>query len=131
MEDIRRFVAAAVCHCAVDRDEVAIRFVRETEMRDVNLKYRGKDASTNVLSFAFEDPPGVASRILGDLLISPAVVRREALAQSKAVQEHFAHLIVHGTLHLCGYDHDTDEDAARMEALEVEILGDLGVNNPY
>lgn len=131
MEDIRQCIAAVIRRCGSRRDEVAVRFVREDEMREINLKYRGKDAPTNVLSFNFEDPPGADSRILGDIVISPAVVRREALAQSKHPDAHFAHLIVHGTLHLCGFDHEDDREAAEMESLEIEILKDLGFDNPY
>lgn len=131
LDAITSYVSTTLSRCGAARDEVSVRFVREDDMRDFNRVYRGRDASTNVLSFTFEDPPGTTSRILGDVLISPAVVRREAGEQAKSPAAHFAHLIVHGVLHLCGHDHEDEADARRMESLEVEILHALGFEDPY
>ena len=128
---VRACVEAVLRHCPSERDEVAVRFVDADEMREINRTYRGKDAPTNVLSFVFEDPPGAESSILGDILVCPQVVHEEAQAQSKRSDAHFSHMIVHGALHLCGYDHENEQDAAAMEALEVEILSALGFGDPY
>jgi probable rRNA maturation factor len=128
---IRACVEAVLTRSGKDRDEVAVRFVEEIEMKEINLRYRGKDASTNVLSFEFEDPPEVATQILGDIIICPDVVHREASEQGKRSGAHYAHLIVHGALHLCGYDHEEERQASEMEQLEVEILEALGYENPY
>lgn len=128
---IRACVEAVLNRQGGDRNEVAVRFVDETEMKEINLRYRGKDASTNVLSFEFEDPPEVATQILGDIIICPDVVLREAAEQGKRSDAHYAHLVVHGALHLCGYDHEESSQAAEMERIEVEILETLGFANPY
>ena len=108
--------------------EVTVRFVEAEEGRLLNRNYRGKDAPTNVLSFAYGTTPALA----GDLVICLPVVLREAQEQGKSAEAHFAHLIVHGMLHLCGYEHETGAaDAERMEAKEQEILARLGYPNPY
>lgn len=111
--------------------EVSIRIVGAGEGRALNRQYRGKDYATNVLSFPVELPHGVTSPLLGDLVICAPVVAREAREQGKSSRDHYAHLTVHGVLHLLGYDHLTDADAARMEALETRILGGLGIVDPY
>ncbi len=108
--------------------EVTVRFVGEEEGRLLNRQYRNKDYATNVLSFAYESDP----RVVGDLVVCVPVVLREADEQGKAAEAHFAHLIVHGMLHLLGYDHETGPaDARRMEAKEKEILAGLGYPDPY
>ena len=112
--------------------EMALEVVSAPRMRVLNKRYRGKDKSTNVLSFPAPPPaPGIRPRPLGDVLICPSVLRREARAQGKSEKAHWAHLVVHGTLHLVGYDHELDGDAARMERREIAILKRLGFGNPY
>ncbi|WP_457667339.1 rRNA maturation RNase YbeY [Thiolapillus sp.] len=110
---------------------VVIRIVDEDESRQLNLEYRGKDKPTNVLSFPFEAPPEVPSRHLGDLVICAPVVAEEAVRQGKPLRHHWAHMVVHGMLHLQGYDHLNEEEAARMESLEIEILQNGGIPDPY
>jgi probable rRNA maturation factor len=110
---------------------MALQIVSAPRMRRLNRRYRGKDRPTNVLSFPAAPSPGVRPRPLGDVLICPVVLRREARAQGKSEQAHWAHLVVHGTLHLAGYDHEEDRDAARMERREIAVLKRLGFSNPY
>jgi probable rRNA maturation factor len=111
--------------------EVAVRVVDEDESRRLNRSYRSKDRPTNVLSFPAELPADVEPRLLGDLVICAPLVAAEAAAQGKAVRAHWAHLVVHGTLHLLGYDHERGREADRMEARETSILAELGFPNPY
>ncbi len=111
--------------------ELTIRIVDEDESRALNREYRGRDRPTNVLSFPLEVPPDVPVRMLGDLVICAPVVQREAAEQGKPPQAHWAHLVIHGVLHLLGYDHESAEQARRMEAEEIRILAALGFDNPY
>ncbi len=111
--------------------ELTLRLVDEGESAELNSGYRHKSGPTNVLSFPFEAPPGVASRLLGDLIICAQVVEREAREQGKNALAHWAHMVVHGILHLRGYDHLTDAEAAAMEMLETTILARLGYADPY
>ena len=111
--------------------KLVIRIVDEPESQALNRQYRGIDKPTNVLSFPFEAPPHVPSKHIGDLVICAPVVEREAAEQGKALDAHWAHMVVHGVLHLLGYDHQTDADAETMEGLEIAILGRLGFPNPY
>ncbi|OAT24349.1 rRNA maturation RNase YbeY [Proteus myxofaciens] len=111
--------------------EVTIRIVDEAESHELNLTYRGKDKPTNVLSFPFEAPPEVELPLLGDLIICRQVVEKEAAEQDKTVEEHWAHMVIHGCLHLLGYDHIEDDEAEEMEGLETEILQKLGYEDPY
>jgi probable rRNA maturation factor len=111
--------------------EMALQVVSAARMRALNRQYRGKDEPTNVLAFPAAPSPGVRPRPLGDVVICPVVLRREARAQGKTETAHWAHLIVHGTLHLAGYDHGHDAEAARMERREIAILKRLGFANPY
>ncbi|MEY0233934.1 rRNA maturation RNase YbeY [Providencia manganoxydans] len=113
------------------QSEVTIRVVDEAESHHLNLIYRGKDKPTNVLSFPFEAPPEVELPLLGDLIICRQVVEQEALEQQKTAEEHWAHMVVHGCLHLLGYDHIEDDEAEEMEGLETEILAELGYADPY
>lgn len=106
---------------------MTVRFVDTEEGRSLNARYRGKHGATNVLSFPYTPPPLLA----GDLVICVPVVRREAAAQGKTALAHFAHLIVHGMLHLQGYDHDNENDAAEMETRERKIMARLGYPDPY
>ena len=128
----RRWVEAAL-HGAKRRKpaELAIRIVGTDEGRALNRDYRGKDYATNVLSFPAELPPGVVLPLLGDLAICAPVVLREAAEQGKAPRDHWAHLTVHGMLHLLGYDHIEDGEAEAMETLETRILASLGIADPY
>lgn len=114
-----------------DEAEVTIRIVDEQESQQLNLQYRGKDKATNVLSFPFQCPPGIELPLLGDLVICAGVVRAEAAEQNKPLAAHWAHMVVHGCLHLLGFDHINDADAEQMEAEEIQILQQLGISNPY
>lgn len=115
------------------RRELTVRIVGEAESRELNAGWRGKDRPTNVLAFPGGEPdlPGGADYPLGDLVVCAPVVAREAAEQGKSAAAHWCHMIVHGTLHLAGYDHQTPEEAARMEGLEREILAELGYPDPY
>ncbi|ENG7536960.1 rRNA maturation RNase YbeY [Providencia stuartii] len=113
------------------QSEVTILIVDEEESHHLNLTYRGKDKPTNVLSFPFEAPPEVELPLLGDLIICRQVVEQEAIEQQKSAEEHWAHMVVHGCLHLLGYDHIEDDEAEEMESLETEILAELGYADPY
>ena len=111
--------------------ELVIRVVDAAESRQLNSQYRGQDKPTNVLSFPFEAPPGIPSNLLGDLVICTPVVQQEAAEQGKPLLAHWAHMVVHGVLHLRGYDHLTPVEAGKMETLETAILARLGYANPY
>ncbi|MCG7873736.1 MAG: rRNA maturation RNase YbeY [Candidatus Thiodiazotropha lotti] len=111
--------------------EMVIRIVDEPESRQLNRDYRGKDKPTNVLSFPFESPPEVALPLLGDLVICAPVVSTEARQQNKTLEAHWAHMVVHGTLHLQGYDHQDDQQAQLMEDKERQILQALKFSDPY
>lgn len=113
--------------------EISLVFTDDAEQRALNRDYRGKDRTTNVLSFPnMDDPetPGVP-RLLGDVVLARETVLREAAEQNKTAADHTAHLLVHGVLHLLGYDHETPDEAEEMESLEREILALLGVADPY
>ena len=127
---VRRWVVAALVGRRAEA-QVSVRVVGEAEGADLNHRYRGKQGPTNVLSFAFEAPPGVDLPWLGDLVVCAPVVEREARAQGKAPRDHWAHLVVHGILHLIGYDHGTEAEAAAMERVEVEVLRGMGIDDPY
>ncbi|MCC3702303.1 rRNA maturation RNase YbeY [Rouxiella badensis] len=114
-----------------EESEVTIRIVDEAESHELNMTYRGKDKPTNVLSFPFEAPPGMEMPLLGDLVICRQVVEQEAREQNKALNAHWAHMVVHGSLHLLGYDHIEEEEAEEMEAIEIEIMQSLGHPDPY
>jgi len=123
---LRRWAQAALLAPA----ELAIRFVDAEEGRALNRDYRGKDYATNVLTFAYsEDEENEVTQ--ADIVLCTDVLQREATEQNKTLAEHAAHLVVHGVLHAQGYDHEDDEEAAEMEALEIEILASLGYPNPY
>ena len=107
--------------------EVTIRIVDEDEGRALNSQFRGKDYATNVLTFPLTEEP----HLMGDIVLCAPIVAAEAKAQNKTLEAHFAHLTVHGALHLHGYDHQIDEQAGLMESIEVQILTKLGYANPY
>jgi probable rRNA maturation factor len=110
---------------------LGVRVVGRTESRRLNARYRGRDKPTNVLSFPAVELPVGPIRPLGDLVICPDVLRAEAREQHKSLRAHWAHLVVHGALHLVGYDHEVPADASRMERREVTVLRRLGFPNPY
>ena len=123
-------------HFAQPEAELTLRIVSKQESQQLNSQYRSKDSPTNVLSFPFTLPdiPGVkleGPQLLGDLVIAHSIVQSEATQQGKPLQAHWAHLCVHGCLHLLGYDHIDDGDAQKMEALEIAILLEMGFDNPY
>jgi probable rRNA maturation factor len=135
---VRRWAKAAV-----ERDvALTIRFVGPTEARALNRDFRGKDYATNVLTFVYENSTGIApkkaktapqvlGKIEGDIAICPSVIAKEAKEQKKTQHAHFAHTVIHGILHLQGYDHELKKDAAAMEAREIEILRNFRIANPY
>lgn len=127
---MRRWVRAAL-DAAHAGAEISVRIVDEPEMRELNARYRHKDYPTNVLSFPAGLPPGVDVPLLGDIVICAPLVEREAAEQHKAPRAHWAHLLVHGTLHLLGHDHERARDAEVMEALERRILAGLKFPDPY
>ncbi|MBV2092646.1 MAG: rRNA maturation RNase YbeY [Candidatus Thiodiazotropha sp. (ex Ctena orbiculata)] len=114
-----------------DPVEMVIRIVDAPESQQLNRDYRGKDRPTNVLSFPFESPPEVPLPLLGDLVICAPVVSTEARQQNKTLEAHWAHMVVHGTLHLLGYDHQDDQQAQLMEEKERQILQALNFSDPY
>ena len=121
--DFRKWIKAALARDA----EIVLRIVNESEGRQLNRDFRHKDYATNVLTFVYDD-----SRILcGDIVLCAPVIEKEAMQQHKDLAAHYAHLTVHGVLHLQGHEHDNDASAAVMERLEAEILGKLGYVNPY
>ncbi len=111
--------------------ELTIRIVDETESAQLNQDYRGKDGPTNVLSFPFTAPSGITLPLIGDLVICAPVVVREAEQQHKEIAAHWAHMVIHGCLHLLGYDHETEAQAETMEALERQLLAAFGYADPY
>ena len=111
--------------------ELGVRMVGPAESRRLNARYRGRDKPTNVLSFPAGELPKGPEQPLGDLVFCPDVLRAEAREQRKSLRAHWAHLVVHGTLHLVGYDHEDPDDAGRMERREISVLRRLGFPNPY
>ena len=130
VEQIEQWATAAV-QPQSDEVEMTVRIVDEAESHELNLNYRGKDRPTNVLSFPFECPDEVELPLLGDLVICRQVVEREAQEQEKPLMAHWAHMVVHGSLHLLGYDHIEDDEAEEMESLEAQIMTGLGFADPY
>ena len=126
---IRKWIQAALFAPA----ELTIRFVDAEEGRELNKQYRGKDYATNVLTFAYNEGEEMAddAPTQADIILCTDVLQREAAEQNKSVEEHTAHLVVHGVLHAQGYDHEDDEEATEMEGIETELLAALGYADPY
>jgi len=123
-----RAALARIASAALERNaDVTFRFVDGREGRALNRRYRDRDYATNVLTFVYDD--GVS--LTGDIVLCAPVIAKEARQQRKTLRAHYAHLVIHGMLHLQGYDHERDGDAARMEAREIALLRDLGFANPY
>jgi|TARA_R100001143_G_scaffold37028_2_gene34454 probable rRNA maturation factor len=129
-QQFQRWASAALAEVNEDC-ELSIRLVNEAESAELNNDYRGKNYPTNVLSFPFESPVPLEPMLLGDLVLCVNVVEKEAAEQNKVLQDHWAHLVVHGCLHLLGYDHIEDDEAELMESLEIRILDKLEIKNPY
>ena len=130
VKTLRAWTGAALGRRAAGR-ELSVRVVGAAESRKLNARYRRRDKPTNVLSFPAAPLANVAPRPLGDLVVCPQVLRAEARAQGKSLRAHWAHLIVHGALHLIGYEHERAADARRMERREIAVLQRLGFGNPY
>ncbi len=129
IEDFQRWVDAALAEH--DGAQLTVRVVDEDEITELNRTYRNKDKPTNVLSFPFEAPAEIELALLGDIVICAKVVQDEAAEQGKPLQAHWAHMVIHGCLHLLGYDHLEDQEAESMEGVEISLLADLGYANPY
>ena len=128
---IRRWAELAYQAVAQDPSELTIRLVSAAEITSLNRDYRDLDQATNVLSFPFEMDPEIDFALLGDIVICHSVAVAEAQQQNKRLADHYAHLVTHGVLHLCGYDHEQDDQAEIMETLEIELLASQGISNPY
>ncbi|NRD72835.1 rRNA maturation RNase YbeY [Shewanella sp. VB17] len=129
-ENVELWVLTALKNTMTEA-ELTIRIVDVIESQQLNHTYRGKDKPTNVLSFPFDAPPEIDIPLLGDLVVCASVVEHEAIQQNKSLQAHWAHMIVHGCLHLLGYDHINDAEAEEMESIETQLIESLGFNNPY
>lgn len=130
-EDIQRWADLALTVSNDSEREITVRLVDTGESQQLNGEYRDKPKPTNVLSFPFECPPQIELPLLGDLVICPVVVEAEAVEQSKQLQHHYAHLVIHGVLHLLGYDHIDPVQADEMESLETRLLAKIGIDDPY
>jgi len=129
--DFKRWVEKVLAAHEDTGNEVTVRIVTPEESQQLNHQYRGKEKPTNVLSFPFESPPELELPLLGDLIVCADVVAQEAVEQNKALEDHWAHMIIHGCLHLLGYDHIEEEEAEEMESLEIELLASLNIKDPY
>lgn len=129
-EQFQLWLEAALSQHSSDL-ELTIRLVNADESRQLNHQYRQKDNPTNILSFPFEVPEGIELNLLGDLVICSEIVIQEAKEQTKNVNDHWAHLVIHGCLHLLGYDHVEENEAIEMESIETTLLSTLGIDNPY
>lgn len=129
--ELERWINAALIAEQLEAAEVSLYIVDEDESQELNAQYRGKDKPTNVLSFPADIPEAVGVPLLGDLVVCAPVVEREAQEQGKSLSAHWAHMLVHGTLHLLGFDHIDDDEAEVMETLETQIVTGLGYPAPY
>jgi len=133
-EEMLKWASCVLNNAAVsveENAEMTIRLVHEAEITELNQHYRQKQGSTNVLSFPADIPDDIPLALLGDVIICAEVVEEEARVQNKSLESHWAHMVVHGTLHLLGYDHIDEQDAKVMEAKEIEILSNFGYPDPY
>lgn len=130
-QHLQRWLNLVLTEQKYKKAEVVIRIVDEAESAELNQRYRHKPGPTNVLAFPFEAPNEVTVNLLGDLVICAQVVAREASEQNKLLLSHWAHMVIHGVLHLLGYDHLTEHEAQIMESLEIKLLSQLGYSNPY
>lgn len=131
MVDLERWISVALQSQKLEEAEVSVYIVDEDESQELNAQYRGKDYPTNVLSFPADIAEEVGTPLLGDLVVCAPVVEREAQEQGKTLQAHWAHMLIHGSLHLVGFDHIDDDEAEVMETLETQILTGLGYPAPY
>lgn len=134
LNELEKWVSNAIIAGSVikrDEAELTIRIVESDESMQLNSDYRGKNKPTNVLSFPFQNPPGITLPLLGDLVICKQVVEQEAIEQNKSLNAHWAHMIIHGTLHLLGYDHVIEKEAVEMESLETKLVVELDFPAPY
>lgn len=131
VNDLERWISAALQSQKLEEAEVSVYIVDEDESQELNAQYRGKDYPTNVLSFPADIAEEVGIPLLGDLVVCAPVVERETQEQGKTLQAHWAHMLIHGTLHLVGFDHIDDDEAEAMETLETQILTGLGYPAPY
>lgn len=127
----QQWIKAVLNQQKIKKAEITVRVVSQRESAYLNATYRHKTGPTNVLSFPFEAPPGMQTTLLGDLVICAPVVSKEAKEQKKLPLAHWAHMVVHGVLHLLGYDHIKNAEAEVMERIEIKLLQELGFNNPY
>ena len=130
-QHIRSWVAAVFTTLECSPLALTVRVIGEEEMAKLNRRYRGRNQSTNVLAFPIEPLPGMCTDLLGDIVVCGPVVDREAAIQHKSPMGHWAHMVVHGMLHLFGYDHNSDQEATAMETLEKSVLEGLGFSDPY
>ena len=140
-EAIQLWLDCLLLHLQIDNKEITVRIVDLEEIQQLNLQYRGKDKVTNVLSFPFEMPElnlpdgkqldDSMSNFLGDIVICAQVVSQESEQQNKLLKHHWAHMLIHGTLHLIGYDHIDEQGSEEMEAIEIAILQKLAIDDPY
>ncbi|PKG96837.1 rRNA maturation RNase YbeY [Paraglaciecola sp. MB-3u-78] len=140
-QDIQLWLDSLLSYQQLNNKEITVRIVDDAEIQQLNQQYRGKDQPTNVLSFPFELPELVLpdgvhldesiSNFLGDIVICAQVVKRESKEQNKIIGHHWAHMLIHGTLHLLGYDHIREQDAEAMEGIEIAILQKLAIDDPY
>jgi probable rRNA maturation factor len=130
-QQIRSWVAAVFTTLERSPLALTVRVVGEEEMAELNRRYRGRNQPTNVLSFPIEPLPDMGTDLLGDIVVCGPVVDREAAIQHKSPIGHWAHMVVHGMLHLFGYDHKSDQEATAMETLETSVLEGLGFSDPY
>ena len=130
-DEFQHWVAASLVDDVVEDCELSVRLVGIHEITGLNFSYRGKEESTNILSFPFHTTVPRKVKLLGDLVICNKVIATEARQQHKQIKNHWAHMIVHGCLHLLGYDHVEIEEAEQMEALEIKVLQSLNIGNPY
>ena len=128
---IRQWVSTALAEHRVDHAELTIRIVGEKEAAQLNWKWRRKKGPTNVLSFLADDRQGHVPGLLGDILLCAPVIAREATQQEKSLGAHWAHMIIHGALHLMGYDHKKTLETRKMEGLEIKLLATMGIADPY